>query len=96
MMEAKSHQQRTHGGKFRCPDLNCNFIFPECYWETFEEHNATHLFDMGEPIPVAQRKRKNKCVEETDKVKVTKKNPQLSIPSDPNTDYTNRGSSEYN
>ena len=62
--------------------MNCNFIFPECYWQSFEDHKATHLFDTGEPIPVAQRKRKAKH-EETDKVKVTKKNQQLSGPSDP-------------
>ena len=48
----------VHGRKFRCPDLTCNFVFPECQWDTYEGHKDIHLFNVGEPIPVAQKKRK--------------------------------------
>ena len=47
---------RVHGRKFRCPDMQCDFVFAECDWAMFEDHKrSAHHFDVGEPIPVTKK-----------------------------------------
>ena len=58
--------------------MTCTFIFPECQWDTYEGHKKIHLFDVGEPIPVAQKKRKASNTNLQAREKIAKVEPHSS------------------
>ena len=58
MNEADEHEKEVHGLKYRCPKLDCDFVFPSSKWGNFDEHckNEHALFEVGEPIPLSGKK----------------------------------------
>ena len=56
--DLKVHMDQVHGPKMHCPNMSCNFIFPNSRWDLFEGHRLKHgIFDIREPIPLLKKRK---------------------------------------